>query len=207
MNPERVTKRQAAIEVLCFVGAGAAFVVSVVLNVPRRYAIATLVVAIVVFIVVTKRRGLEGLPDFGIRRDNFWQSAREVGVFTLLSGAAILAFAGWRGVSFDRPELWVMLPLYPAYGIAQQLVVQGILHRRTLRLSEHRWASVVLTAIGFGLLHAANPPLLALTTAAGLVWAWLFSRTPNVLTLGVSHGVLAALAYPLVIDTNPLHAL
>ena len=45
---------------------------------------------------------------------------------------------------------------------------------------------------------------LEVTFGAGLFWSWLFARTPNVWALGLSHGILAALAYPLVLGNNPL---
>lgn len=198
-----ISRRQALAELACFLCGGGAFVASVLLDVPRRYAIIGLVVALVGFVVWTRTRGIEQLADFGLRRDNIRVSAREVFPFTIVAAVLIVSFAWLRGVSFDRPELWILVPLYPLYGIAQQWVVQGVLHRR-LRVLTSRGIAIALTGAGFGLLHVANPPLWGLTTCAGLAWAWLFARAPNVLTLGVSHGVLAALVYPLVIETNPL---
>ena len=49
-----------------------------------------------------------------------------------------------------------------------------------------------------------NAPLTGLTFVGGLVWSALFVRHPNVLALGISHGILATLAYPLLLGTNPL---
>ena len=207
MNEDRVSRGQALLEASLFALGGLAFVLSVAFDVPRRWAIVTLALALLAFAFSTRMRRLETLRDFGIRFDNFWASAREVGLFTLAAAALIVAVALTRGVSFDRPELWVLLPLYPLYGIAQQLAVQGVLHRRLRRLAPNPFVCVVLTALGFGLLHANDLPLLALTTFTGLFWSWLYSREANVVTLGISHGMLAALAYPLLVETNPLNNL
>jgi len=46
-----------------------------------------------------------------------------------------------------------------------------------------------------------------LTFAAGLGWSFLFARSPNVLSLGLSHGILAALVYPILLGENPLDRL
>jgi hypothetical protein len=49
-----------------------------------------------------------------------------------------------------------------------------------------------------------NEALVALTAVAGTGWSILHLRWPNVLALGLSHGVLAALTYPLLLEGDPL---
>lgn len=46
--------------------------------------------------------------------------------------------------------------------------------------------------------------LVGLTVVAGLVWTILYARCPNVIPLGVSHGIAASLAYPLILAHAPL---
>ena len=46
----------------------------------------------------------------------------------------------------------------------------------------------------FGLLHLPNLPLLAATTAGGLVWCRLYARPPNLITLAFAQGWLATLS-------------
>lgn len=50
----------------------------------------------------------------------------------------------------------------------------------------------LLTALIFCSLHLPNWPLVGLTFAAGLVWAWAFYRHPSILLVGISHAVLGA---------------
>jgi membrane protease YdiL (CAAX protease family) len=46
-----------------------------------------------------------------------------------------------------------------------------------------------------------------LTLLAGGIWSAVFLRRPNVWALGIAHGILAALAYPLLLEDNPLKRL
>ncbi len=61
-----------------------------------------------------------------------------------------------------------------------------------------------ITAVAFSLVHAGSLRLVALTLISGWVWSWIYQRGANLWVLGLSHGVLAALAYPLLLGDNPL---
>ena len=50
--------------------------------------------------------------------------------------------------------------------------------------------SVFVVAFVFALLHMPNPWLAAATFAGGLLWAWVYQRTPNLYALGLSHGLM-----------------
>ncbi len=50
----------------------------------------------------------------------------------------------------------------------------------------------LLTASIFCSLHLPNWPLVGLTFAVGLVWAWAFYTYPSILLVGISHAVLGA---------------
>jgi membrane protease YdiL (CAAX protease family) len=200
----RITRQQALAEIGACVIGGAAYVALAMADVPRRWAIIALAVGIVGYVVLLGRRRTESPADFGLRRDNLLSSVKEVAVVTAVAAVAILVLALALRRSLHHAELWIVAPLYPLFGIAQQLAVQGVLQRRLLRLWPHPAVGVVGAAVGYALLHAAKPRLLVLTLLAGLVWSWLYQRHPNVWTLGVSHGLLGALTFPLVLGTDPL---
>lgn len=199
-----VSQREAAAELSFWLCVATGYVVSSLIGVPIRFVVVGLGAAIVGYGVVVWRRGREGLGDFGLRRADLGGAALTVGLFTAVCAAAFVAIAAWRGVEIWRPELALLIPLYCVYGLAQQLVVQGVFHRRVLALTGSPGAAVAVTALAFGLLHAANPPIFALTTAGALVWATLYQRHPNIWPFGISHGVLGTLAYVLLLDNNPL---
>lgn len=176
-------------------------------QIPVRYVMIALALGLIGYALSVWWRGRETLRDFGLRTDNLRAASAAVGAFTAAAGAAIAAIGWLRGAELWRPELAITLPLYPLYGVAQQLVVQGIFHRRLLVLSRSRAVSAALTAAAFGLLHTGNPVLFALTTAGGAAWAILYQRHPNVWALGFSHGLLGALAYPYLLGVDPLSRL
>jgi len=141
--------------------------------------------------------------DLGLRLDNLRRAAPAAAIATATFAAAAVAWA----LAADRPllssDLAWMLPLYPVWGIAQQTLFQGILHRNLRELAPAPVAILGTTA-AFALVHIGLPELVGLTAAAGLVWSILYARCPNVLVLGISHGIAAALAYPLILDHAPL---
>lgn len=203
MKTRTEAERIAIADVALIVGLAAAYVVAEVCGVAKRWTLIGVVTALAFYIVLVRRRGTERWRDFGLRADNLAAAARPVARFTLAAAAVIVAGAVVAGRRIWNDELAVLLPLYPIYGVAQQLVFQGVLHRRLALLLERRTA-IVLTAAIFAGVHAGNTMLVAVTFAAGLGWSLLFARVPNVWMLGLSHGLLAALAYPLLLGDAPL---
>jgi len=64
--------------------------------------------------------------------------------------------------------------------------------------------TLLLTSLAFALVHLGSSTLVALTFVAAFFWSWIYARHPNLWPLGISHGILAALTYPLVLGDNPL---
>lgn len=199
-----VSRAQAAAELIFWLCLATGYVVSSLLQVPVRFVILVLGAAMTGYAIFIWRRGRERLRHFGLSRAQLRGATLSVGLFTAVCATAFVAIAAAEGVPVWRPELLFLIPLYCVYGLAQQLVVQGVFHRRVLALTRSPVAAIAITGAAFGLLHSANPPLFFLTTAGGLVWALLYQRHPNLWPFGISHGVLASLAYLLFLDQSPL---
>ena len=99
----------------------------------------------------------------------------------------------------------INLLLLPFWGLTQQYILQAFIYRRLKLIfidphvtSAQRAArtrlAIFLAALLFALVHAPNLTLMALTLIGGLVWSWVYERAPNLLALGLSHGVMSALA-------------
>ncbi|MGD2215104.1 MAG: CPBP family intramembrane metalloprotease [Gemmatimonadales bacterium] len=133
------------------------------------------------------------LPDLGLRLDNLRQSARAVGIATLIGALAILAVGTLSGgPHFASPMLTAFL-LYPFWGLVQQYLMQSFTFRRLRQGTGHPGAAAALTGLLFASAHWPNWPLALVTLLGGYVWCRLFDRHPNLLALALSHGWLAVL--------------
>jgi len=138
--------------------------------------------------------------DLGLTRADAWKAARLLALPTGLACALFLGI-GWSTESLHLyDQFGRALFLLPISGIAQQTLLQGVLHRRLRELltpianaptPRTHWMAIGLTALLFSLLHAPNKPLMGLTLVGGLIWSWVYDRAPNLLLLGISHGVVS----------------
>jgi membrane protease YdiL (CAAX protease family) len=136
----------------------------------------------------------DGLRDLGLRLDNFWTSAREVGLATLIGAIAIVGvglLAG-AGPNFPRGVVRSFL-LYPVWGLAQQYAMQSFTYHRVREGSGRPVVAAAITALLFASAHWPNLSLTLMTLVGGCVWCRLFERHPNLITLALSHGWLAVL--------------
>jgi hypothetical protein len=139
----------------------------------------------------------DGARDAGLRLDNLGSSARLVGLATLCMAAAVAA-TGWFSDGFHWKSWTRFLELsgiYLLWGFAQQYLLQSFALRRLRQAGLPPAIAVVAAAGMFGLLHAPNWPLVLAATAAAVVWCAIFLRQPNILALGLAHGLLAVLLY------------
>jgi len=171
---------------------------------PRRWPLVGLALALLLYGGLVVARRPRGWHELGLRADNLGRCAAPIGTVTALGALGILAWAAATGRSPWRADLAILLPLYPLYGVAQQTVFQGLLHRRLLGLLRSRPLAAVLTTLAFALVHLGDARLLVLAAVAGAAWSLLYQRWPHLWLLGLSHGILAALAYPLLLGDAPL---
>ncbi len=136
------------------------------------------------------RRG-ETPHDIGVRLDNFRRAFRfvatwvgPVAVLVVLTG---LLLRSWRfpplleGVgSVAFGVLW---------GGAQQYGLTCILYRRLREVLPGRVAPILAGGVLFGLFHLPNPFLAMATLLLGSLACWLYGREPNLLALGIWHGL------------------
>jgi len=202
--PEAENRRRAVRETCFVLACLAAWVAGDQAGVGKVWLLPAFVLALLGYGLVAARSGRESWRDFGFRGDNLRASLLPVGVWTLLAAALLVGWALLHRRPLVRPEMAALLFLYPLHGLAQQFVFQGILNRRLTTLFGRPFPAACATAAAFALVHFGNPALMALTFPAGLAWSLLYQRIPNLWVLGLSHGILAALAYPLVLGENPL---
>lgn len=107
------------------------------------------------------------------------------------------------------PHLWILLILYPIWGIIQQFLVQGLVVRNLslTKLGSRPILIVVLGATLFGLVHAPNILFMLATFCLGLLFVPLYLHFRNLLPLGLFHGWLGSLFYLWVLGHDPWHNL
>jgi hypothetical protein len=143
---------------------------------------------------------------WGLRRDNFGPALAGNAAFVLVAGGAMVLWGvtHGRGVrSASAASFWLLLALYPAWGVVQQLIMCSVVFQNLKALTGNRTVATAVTAAAFSLVHVPAWSLSALTAAAIVAWILLFLRWPNLWAQGLSHGVLATIAYAFVLGRDP----
>lgn len=143
---------------------------------------------------LSHRARLETAREIGWRLDNFFEAARLL-LLPMLAAAMLILIVGWLGKSlrFDWTLFWRRLLWLPLWGFMQEYVMQGFINRRAQVVFGKGWRSILLVAALFAVFHLPNPWLCLATFAGGLLWASVYQRTPNLLAIGLSHGLMSLL--------------
>lgn len=201
-------RRDAALELCALVAVYVAYLAGRLFLRLHIIFISAVAVATIGYLCWRARRGGRTLLRFwGLRLDNVKTCAAIVGPPTVAVAIAILIH-WWLAVSASRPPLsfFLLLPLYPPWGMVQQFLFQSLFHRDLQILTRQRLVPCLLTAVAFGLLHVNAPALAVATFLGGLFWSAVFIYCPNIYVLGTSHGLLGAMFFYLVTGDDILRA-
>jgi membrane protease YdiL (CAAX protease family) len=143
------------------------------------------------------------LRTWGLRRDNLSAAGKAALAVTAPLVICCVAY-GFAIGNFPPPwGFWLILLVYPAWGTAQQFLLNAML-ARNLAAFLPRWAVVVLSAALFAASHAPDLPVVALTLPAGALWVLMYRRWPNLWALGIAHAVIGTVVFYGVLGRDPL---
>lgn len=146
-------------------------------------------------------RAGESPADLGLRLDNLGSASRDALLATIPIGLILLGTGALLG-SLDFPPLarWPStLRDGIAWGAIQQYGLLCVFYRRFGELLPGRRGPILAASAVFGLLHLPNPFLTVATFSAGALSCWLYRRTPNLIVLGIMHGIVSFM----IVETLP----
>lgn len=215
MEPIRSSRRRNLIELICVVITGMGHVVlelscdgmrgaAAGLNRPQHYFNLVAVVVWGGYLAWCLFRKIMTADSLGFRIKGFGKSIA-LGLLLAVPGMAAMILIGFKSgmVQGISRGFWMLLPVYPIWGLAQQFALQSLIARNLRGLIERE--SLIAMAAGsiFSLAHFPNFTLMALTFPAGVFLTWIFSRYRNIWAAGLLHGILGASAYYFVLGQDP----
>lgn len=143
------------------------------------------------------------LGELGLTRERLGPAFRDASLVAAGALAGMAAVGAAQGSLRVDASMLPLLVLYPAWGLTQQVLVQGMLTRHLDAAGLPAVAVVPIAAVAFGSVHVPNWPLVGTTTVLSGAFVSLYLRDGNVWPLGLYHGVLGTAFYVWVLDRDP----
>ena len=159
----------------------------------------------IVFIYYRAKNDSSVMNEWGFRGKNFASCFLRATLLAVPILAAMAGFAASRGRLTFPAHAWILLALYPIWGIIQQFLVQALVVRNVAKsaLAMSPATIVLFGATVFAMAHLSNLRLLIATFALGLVFVPLYLRYRNLWSLGLYHGWLGTFFYFWVLHRDP----
>lgn len=143
------------------------------------------------------------LRGWGMRRDNFWSALRVQLYFGVPAAASLILFGLMNGTVPLPRSFWLVCALYPLFGVAQQFVLQNLIARNLKKFIPQRVLLAFVSALLFSLSHIPRLSLSVLALIGGFFFTLIYQRFPNLWAIGILHGILAGLAFYIVLQEDP----
>lgn len=153
------------------------------------------IAAVLIFTFLSHRRRGESASEIGLTRRHFWEALRSLLPWMIPAAAFILTMGAILGsLHYRGPKSWEAILLAQfwlfLWGLMQQYALQAVVNRRAQEICGKGWWSILMAALVFGFLHLPNVWLTAATLAAGVLWAAVYQKAPNLFALAISHSLM-----------------
>lgn len=173
----------------------------------RFYFMATGILFWLGFIILRCSLDPKLLSSWGFNTNNFSRSFTSLIPFLILSiGGCILYGILWGSPLFNL-NFFIVLFLYPGWGVIQQFLVAVLLAGNLDRISRKKIPSrgiVLIVSILFALVHFPEIPLVIVAFLLGMVTIKAYLRYGNIWTIGLVHGWFATFFYYIAWARDPL---
>ncbi|NNF57229.1 MAG: CPBP family intramembrane metalloprotease, partial [Rhodothermaceae bacterium] len=119
------------------------------------------------------------LRTTGFTAENLGPAFRDASILAGAATAGMLVIGAANGNLRLDTDMLPLLVLYPAWGLTQQFLVQGLVTRHLADASLSPYAVTPISAVTFGSVHVPNWELTAATTGLGAAYAALYQRHGN----------------------------
>lgn len=139
---------------------------------------------------------------WGIRTDNF-RSAILPHLALAACGAIFLYVYGTMLGNTPLPlSFFIILPLYVAWGFAQQFALQNLVIRNAALWIPSITLRATIIALLFGTVHLPSMPLAVLAAAFGFCITLVYNARPNMFAAGIAHGIVGSLVFYVILGKD-----
>jgi hypothetical protein len=165
--------------------------------IPRDFRVSVLLVVAILIYGIARYEKWKN-EDFGIRKD--WK--KYFGSYLIFTISGIILLLIIEELEIGKPFLnwWKnakFLLLFIPLSVLQELIFRGVLMHMLRRVFTNKWFIIILNASLFSLMHIIYLKAyftLPLTFIAGIGFAWIYYKYPNLILVSISHTVLNFIA-------------
>jgi hypothetical protein len=159
----------------------------------------------IAFVGVRVHRDRSVLRGWGFTGQGFWHGVRMLLPYSAVGLVATLGYGLVAKTLIFSWRFFLLLALYPAWGLVQQFLVVGLLAgnlRKGGRLPEG--VIILVIAVLFAAIHLPSIPLVVVAGVMIAITTSVYFKTANLYSLGLFHGWIACLSYFFVLGHDPL---
>lgn len=158
-----------------------------------------------VFLLTRMRRDPAALREWGFTGQGFGRGVRMLIPFACAALVVTVGYGLLAGTLLFTWRLFLLLALYPAWGLFQQFLVVGLFAGNLRKLGRlPGWLIIVVTVLVFAAIHLPSIPLVIVAGLMIAITTGVYFETGNLYALGLFHGWVASLAYFFVLGSDPL---